>query len=423
MRGLAAGAQLSPGLAGVACEVLDRRLIRQTAAPVAVALSGGGDSLALLHVARDWAKARGRRLLALTVDHGLNPASPRWTAACAAAARRLDVDFQALAWTGEKPTAGLPAAARDARHRLLADAARAAGARVILMGHTADDVLEARAMRAAGSTTPDPYEWAPSPAWPEGRGLFLLRPLMGVRRADLRAWLRGRGLEWIDDPANSDLRFARARARAGLQGEAVPPPQAPRLPLAEAAQEAATMISLPLDAWRAAAGSEAERFLAIACVCAGGAARRPAGARVARLAERLRTAGPLTATLAGARVACDGETIRICREAGEAARGGLPDLQLPPRTPIVWDGRVILCADRTGVRVRRLAGMSARLPPEQARALAALPPDARGGLPAIARPGDAVASPLLGRVEGVEAESLVGGRLLAACGLVSREPG
>src|SRR5205085_8990913 len=74
------------------------------------------------------------------------------------------------------------------------------------------------AMREAGATMPDPHEWAPSPAWPEGRGVFLLRPLLGVRRAAIREWLEGRGERWIDDPANEDPRFARARARRQAPG-------------------------------------------------------------------------------------------------------------------------------------------------------------------------------------------------------------
>src|SRR6185437_7502352 len=118
-------------------QILDRRLRRDLPQPLAVALSGGGDSLALLLIAARWAKAAGRELVVLTVDHGLQAKSADWTRACAATAQRLGLPFRGLVWTGEKPATGLPAAARAARHALLADAARASGARVILMGHTA----------------------------------------------------------------------------------------------------------------------------------------------------------------------------------------------------------------------------------------------------------------------------------------------
>jgi len=181
----------SPDLEGLTGGVLDRRLLAKSPRPVAVALSGGGDSLALLLLVRAWAKRAGRELLVLTVDHGLQPESAAWTGTCSATATRLGLAFEALAWTGEKPATGLSAAARQARHRLLAQAARRAGARVMLMGHTADDILEARLMRARGSTTPDPREWSPSPVWPQGRGLFLLRPLLEVRRNAIRGGPQG----------------------------------------------------------------------------------------------------------------------------------------------------------------------------------------------------------------------------------------
>jgi tRNA(Ile)-lysidine synthase len=195
---------------------LDRRLRPVAAAPLAVGFSGGGDSLALLILTLDWARAQGRAVVSLTVDHQLNPASAAWTAAAAARAQALGARAQALAWTGDKPSAGLPAAARAARHALLADAARAAGARVLLLGHTRDDLAEAAAMRAEGSTVSDPREWSPSPAWPQGRGVFALRPLLAVGRAEIRDWLSARGETWLDDPANEDLKYARARARRRL---------------------------------------------------------------------------------------------------------------------------------------------------------------------------------------------------------------
>ncbi|MET0337744.1 MAG: tRNA lysidine(34) synthetase TilS, partial [Caulobacter sp.] len=194
--------------------VLDRRLLSASSAPLAVGLSGGGDSLALLLVADQWARAQGRRVLVLTVDHALNALSADWTARCGRIAAELGWNFRALVWTGDKPSTGLPAAARRARHALLADAAREAGAGVILMGHTADDLAEGAAMRAEGSSVSDPREWAPSPAWPQGRGVFVLRPMLGLRRAEIRDWLTAQGRDWIDDPANEDPRFARSRARA-----------------------------------------------------------------------------------------------------------------------------------------------------------------------------------------------------------------
>src|ERR1700744_3142797 len=105
-------------------DALDLRLERGTDRPLPLAPSGGSDSTALLVRAAGWARENGRRLLALTVDHGLNRDSVRWTAEAGDVARRLGVDWRALAWEGPKPSAGLPAAARRARHALLAEAAR-----------------------------------------------------------------------------------------------------------------------------------------------------------------------------------------------------------------------------------------------------------------------------------------------------------
>ena len=114
-------------------------------------------------MATDWARGNGRRLLTLTVDHGLNPDSAGWTVFAERAAREAGADWRGLHWTGPKPVTGLPAAARMARHRLIADAARAAGARVVLFAHTADDIAEGEVMRAEGSTLGRLRDWSPSP--------------------------------------------------------------------------------------------------------------------------------------------------------------------------------------------------------------------------------------------------------------------
>ena len=99
----------------------------------------------------------------------------------------------------------------------------AAGARVLILGHTADDVTESTLIRRSTPSHGRMSEWSPSPVWPEGRGVFLLSPLLRSRGTDLRAWLGRQGLDWLDDPANADPRFARTRARAELVSGTVRP--------------------------------------------------------------------------------------------------------------------------------------------------------------------------------------------------------
>ncbi|WP_208542144.1 ATP-binding protein [Brevundimonas naejangsanensis] len=88
---------------------LDARLNHIGPEPVALALSGGGDSMALLDLAAEWARARGRGLLALTVDHNLNPDSAAWTRFAAEAARAAGADWRGLVWAQARGGAGLPA--------------------------------------------------------------------------------------------------------------------------------------------------------------------------------------------------------------------------------------------------------------------------------------------------------------------------
>lgn len=406
-------------LDGLVAGVLEERLQPGSPRPVAVALSGGGDSLALLLAADAWARRAKRSLLVLTVDHRLNPQSAAWTKACAARARALGRDFRALAWEGPKPATGLPAAARAARHRLLARAARAAGARVILMGHTADDVGEAAAMREAGSSTPGPRPWSPSPVWPEGRGLFLLRPLLGVRREAIRGWLAARGERWIEDPANADLRFARARARRALGRDldlASPQPSPPRALAAACAMDSAGVLHIARERLRERP-AEAAAFVGSAVLCAAGGSRPPLPERLRRLTEALVGAEDVVATLAGARIEADGGTVRFLREPGEAARGGLVSQAARAGDVVVWDGRFEILADRD-MEVRGLRGLAARLPAAEREALRAFPARARPALP-VRVEADALSCLAL---DPAHCRPLALERLQAACGLVEREP-
>lgn len=410
-------------LAAAIRPILDRRLRHEADAPVAVALSGGGDSLALTLLAKAWADTAGRRLLILTVDHRLQRDSGAWTAACAATARRLGADFQGLSWDGPKPATGLAAAARAARHRLLAEAARKAGAHVVLMGHTASDLHEAEAMRAAGSNVSDPLEWAPSPSWPEGRGLFLLRPLLRITRPEIRNWLMAHGETWIDDPANADPASARARARLATDGASADElATAEPLTLAEACTfDVGGGLTFPRQALRDATAEAGRAFLAMAAVCVGGGDRRPGRESLERLDRAARETNPITASLAGARIEAGGGEVRLLREAGEARRGGLTSLYLTPGQPVVWDGRFEFVADRPGLHVQRLEGASRKLDAATQHALKPLPAKARLALPVVVSDGG-IACPVLQELDGVTVRCLVPDRLLAASGLIEREP-
>jgi tRNA(Ile)-lysidine synthase len=409
---------------------LDRRLRPVVAAPLAVGFSGGGDSLALLIQTLDWARVQGRAVVALTVDHQLNPASAAWTQEAVAKARALGAEARALAWTGDKPASGLPAAARAARHALLAQAAREIGARVLLLGHTGDDLAEAAVMRAEGSTVSDPREWSPSPAWPEGRGVFVLRPLLAVGRGAIRDWLKARGETWLEDPANDHPSSARARARARLGlARAFPsrPVSARREPSSAPSEEA-----------MAAAGGQAGYLtlsrqapavhVAAACLCAAGTARPPRGERLQRLVDRIRAGETFTATLAGARIEAAGAVASFFREPGEARRapgpvhGGRACFNPPVGQAIVWDGRYEIVALAEGLTIRPLQGLAARLPTAQRQALKGFPASARAALPAILDADGAVTCPILAEVDGLRARCLVVDRFGAAIGLVDQEP-
>src|SRR6476646_5048504 len=125
------------------------------AAPaIVLAISGGPDSIALMWLAARWrrALARGPRLIAVTVDHGLRSEAAREARDVKRLARTLDLPHRTVRWTGAKPRTGLPAAARAARYRLLAQAARAHGATHVLTAHTRDDQAETLLMRMVGGS-------------------------------------------------------------------------------------------------------------------------------------------------------------------------------------------------------------------------------------------------------------------------------
>lgn len=185
--------------------------------PGAIAVSGGGDSLALMHLAADWARARKRPApKILTVDHGLTKGSRNHAAQVKAQAKSLGLDCTVLSWKGAKPKSDIEAAAREARYRLMGEWCRARKIAFLYIAHTEDDQAETFLLRLARGSGLDGLSAmraiAPYPV-PGFADLSLVRPLLALTRDQLRQFLAARHVAWHEDPMNADPRFARVRLR------------------------------------------------------------------------------------------------------------------------------------------------------------------------------------------------------------------
>ncbi|MDA9466485.1 tRNA lysidine(34) synthetase TilS [Bradyrhizobium sp. CCBAU 53415] len=201
----------------ISARVARRLFAGLKAAPALVlAVSGGPDSVALMWLAARWQRSlvRGPQLIVVTVDHGLRPEAASEARQVKRLAAELGLPHRTLRWRGAKPKTGVPAAAREARYRLLAAAARAAGASHVLTAHTRDDQAETLLMRLfRGSGLAGLSAMAPLS---ERDGIVLARPLLDVPKSQLIATLRRAKLGFAEDPTNRDTAFTRPRLRALL---------------------------------------------------------------------------------------------------------------------------------------------------------------------------------------------------------------
>ncbi|MFO1097784.1 MAG: tRNA lysidine(34) synthetase TilS [Xanthobacteraceae bacterium] len=191
-----------------------------------LAVSGGPDSTALLLLAARWRVGlrAGPNLLAVTVDHGLRPEARREAASVKHLATSLGISHRTMRWIGAKPKTGVQEAARQARYRLLAAAAAKANARHILTAHTRDDQAETVLFRLARGSglaglaamariSPLPHFASPRSAREESP-IALVRPFLDISKSRLIATLHDAEIPFVEDPSNSDPRFARVRLRA-----------------------------------------------------------------------------------------------------------------------------------------------------------------------------------------------------------------
>ena len=296
-----------------------------------LAVSGGPDSIALLALADRWRTGSGVPVFVATVDHGLRPQSRAEAETVAALCAARGLPHAILTWAGDKPATGLPAAAREARYRLLGVHARNIGADTIVTAHHADDQAETVLMRLTRGSGPAGLagmaRFSPAPSL-GGEGLRLARPLLGVSKADLVAFCRAEGLGFFEDPTNADEAYRRPQLRrlaAMLAAEGLGRAELTRLALRAARAEqalapaiAALLAALP--ALRTASLFEAAasavlalpdealvRLLQQEITRIGGAA--PRLEQVEKVAAGLRQKGSCAATLGGVAVTCDAKRL------------------------------------------------------------------------------------------------------------------
>ena len=183
-------------------------------AAMAVAVSGGADSITLLALAYAWAAETGTNLTALTVDHGLRSESGAEAAQVAAWCVSHGIAHQTLVWAGEKPNKGIQAAARSARYGLLEDWCRMRSHSELLVAHSQNDQAETFLMRMSRGSGIDGL--AAMPLVSHRDGVRLIRPLLTVPRSRIEATAAALSLEPISDPSNLDRRYARIRIRDKL---------------------------------------------------------------------------------------------------------------------------------------------------------------------------------------------------------------
>lgn len=249
-----------------------------SAKALVLAVSGGPDSTALMVLAARWRKAlrQGPDLIAITVDHGLRAESKHEARDVAKLASELGIAHRTVRWRGDKPKAGIPQAARQARYRLLAQAARKAGAEHILTAHTRDDQAETVVMRLArGSGITGLAAMQRTSGAPRNDGIILIRPFLDVSKLRLIATLQKAKLAYADDPTNRDAAFTRARLRGLMPQLAAEGLDTGRLALlARRARRADAALEQVVDiVWHGLAAEGQGRLLAFD---AGALARMPA---------------------------------------------------------------------------------------------------------------------------------------------------
>lgn len=387
---------------------------------LALAVSGGPDSLALLYLLAQWRAAHrdGSALVVLTVDHGLRPQSRDEALLVAGTAEAAGLQHATLVWEHGAVAEGLQERARAARYDLMAGYCHAHDIPALVTAHHLDDQAETflmRLMRGSGldglAAIPEQGRWA---------GLTLFRPLLDVSKARLLATVEAAGIAYVTDPSNTDQLFERGRLRSametliglGLTAEAIAL-SAKRLRRVRAALDAAADAFLDSHAEMSSAGYAAVdtdaldampeeialRVLSRLLATIGGGIEPVRLAKLEALRAALKEAPDKAHTLGRCRIAPKARRLFIFRE---MRKEGLPELKLRPGERTLWDNRFAIelgAAEDVPITVRALGEEGVRALTEQAALPASLPRPAARALPACWRGSRLLCLPDFGQDE------------------------
>lgn len=346
---------------------------------LAVALSGGVDSMALTLLAQDWVQVRGGTMVALTVDHRLRPESTAEALQVAQWMQQRGIAHHILTPEHTSGSNNVQESARAWRYAALAEHCRDHGILHCLLAHQAGDNRETVAHHLARGDTADGASGMARVR--NFHGVRFLRPLLGVERTDLAAFLQQRHAPWVDDPSNQNPRFARVRTRRMLEQNPMQAQKLDALIQVQSAQRTARdyaraeaaihcvrlhplgFADMSLSAWQGLESTLASQLLADILTTIGGHGNRPRASNTVRLMDALNGyqchQPPLKRTLAQCEITLRGDHLRIAREAARVA----PPLPFHGHGIAVWDNRFRVyyaCSDIEGFSLRALGAEGRR---------------------------------------------------------------
>ena len=386
---------------------------------IGVAVSGGGDSMALLHLMHRASAVAGWRVEAVTVDHCLRAEAADEARMVAGFCAGIGVPHATLVWDHDEIAGNLMDRARRARRALMAGWARQRGIGTVVLGHTADDQAETLLMEMARAAGLDGMSGMSS-SWKE-QGVLWSRPLLDQSRAHLREYLSGQGIAWADDPTNDDPAYSRVKARRAMRALAPLGITAERLAavadhLTDAhralmwaiRQEAARIVreeagALIIDkkAFVTLPGEFQRRLLIGALRWLSGAEQSPRGAKVGQMHRALLQGKD--ATLAGCRLRQLPDHLLLVRE--PRAVGGAVGAAVPEDA--LWDNRWrVEGPGGTGLHIATLGPEGLRQCPGWRAA--GVSRDVLLVTPGVWRGDTLIAAPLAGKPDGWKARIVAG---------------